>query len=147
VTVRELMAKHPHFGRLSSDDLDSLVAALDVRDFPDGHVFTREGAHTDAVFVVIAGDVEVARDRSGVHHELNHMREGELFGLIALVGHAHRAATCRARGACTVGTWAGPVAHLLFNQCAAIAHAFQLALATQLAKDFRHIEQRVRSAL
>ena len=148
MTARELLAKDAHFGELSADDLDALVAALDVRDYPDGHVFIREGSRGDPVFVVLDGDVEVARDRGGgVHHELNHMRAGDLFGLIALVGDVPRSATCRARGKCTVGTWAGPVAHLLFNQRAAVARSFQLALATQLARDFRQIEKLVRAAL
>jgi CRP-like cAMP-binding protein len=147
VNAAEHLRAMPHFAELGGDDLAALVAALDVRDHPGGHVFIREGSHADPVFVVLAGAVDVVRERGDSSQRLNRMVEGDLFGLIALVDDAPRSATCRAAGPCTIGEWPGSVAKLLFNQRAAIARAFQLALARQLARDFRQIDQQVRARL
>jgi CRP-like cAMP-binding protein len=134
----------PHFSDLSPGELAALAAALDVRDYPDGHVFLREGTRGDQIFVVFSGEVVVSRAHGDHRHELNVLGPASLFGLIALVDDKPRAADCIARGPCRVGAWPKPVVTMLLNQHAPLARAFQLALASQLANDFRRLDRRIR---
>ncbi len=147
MTLEALIRGLPHFDSLASDEIDAVVSALDVRDHPDGHVFIREGERGDTIFLLVEGSVDVSRDRKGTRQQLNRMKAGDLFGLVALVDDSPRSATCRAVGPCKVGALPKSVVSLLFNQRAPIAYAFQLALATQLARDFRQLDARVRDQL
>ncbi len=137
----------PHFDALPEKDVDALAGAFDVRDYPDGSVFIREGDRGDTVFLLVDGTVQVTHDRGKARKELNRMRPGDLFGLVALVDDAPRSASCRALGPCKVGSLPKSVVSLLFNQKAPIAYAFQLALGTQLARDFRQLDRRVRERI
>jgi CRP/FNR family transcriptional regulator, cyclic AMP receptor protein len=147
MTVATFISGLPHFDALERHDVDALVAALDVRDCADGAVFVREGTRGDAIFLLLEGAVQVSRERGRSHQELNRLGPGDLFGLIALVDDEPRSASCRALGPAKVGSWPKSVVTLLINQRAPIAHAFQLALATQLARDFRQLDRRVRTQL
>jgi len=147
VSVEDLLRTLPHFDTLARDEIDALSSALDVRDYPDGHVFVREGDRGDTIFLLVEGNVQVSRDRHGARQELNRMKPGDLFGLVALVDDSPRSATCRAVGKVKVGALPKSVVSILFHQRAPIAYAFQLALATQLARDFRQLDARVRDRM
>jgi CRP/FNR family transcriptional regulator, cyclic AMP receptor protein len=147
VQIEQLLRKNPHFASLSDGDLDALVSALLVSDYDAGHVFVREGARGDDVHLVVAGEVAVTRVRAGGQHELNRMRAGDLFGLVALVDDSPRSATCTAAGHCTVASLPRSALLLLMNQQAELAYAFQHALGAQLARDFRNLSQRIRQQL
>jgi CRP-like cAMP-binding protein len=134
----------PHFSDLAPGELAALAAALDVRDYPDGHVFIREGSRGDQIYVLFSGEIVVSRAHGDHRHELNLLGPSSLFGLIALVDEKPRSADCVARGPCRVGAWPKPVVTMLLNQRAPLARAFQLALATQLAQDFRKLDRRIR---
>lgn len=136
-----ILRRIPAFADLERSLLQALASALVIDDYPDGHVFIRRGERGGAVFLVVEGEVDVL----GAHdHPINRMRSGDLFGLVSLVDHASRSATCRARGPCRVGSLPSTAVALLFHQAAPIACAFQKALGSQLARDFRQLDQRLR---
>lgn len=145
MSVEAAIRAVPSFSALAPQEIEALVAAVDVRDHADGEVFLRDGAGGDAVYLLLEGTVKVSRDHGAT--ELNQMGPGELFGLVALVDDAPRSATCSALGPCKVGAWPTSVVRLLFNQRSAIAYAFQQALGAQLARDLRQLDQRVRKQL
>ena len=138
---------HPSFTTLSADDVQALAGAMLVRSFPGGHVLVREGDRADDVHFVVEGRVSVTRTRGGATHALNAMGAGDLFGLVAIVDDAPRSATCTTDGACTVASIPRSALSLLMNQQAGIAYAFQHALVTQLARDFRNLDARIRAKL
>jgi CRP/FNR family transcriptional regulator, cyclic AMP receptor protein len=145
--VVDLLAKVPHFTALSRADREALAAALVIDDYPDGHVFIRQGEKRDGIFFVVEGEVAVTARKADGEQELNRMRAGDLFGLVARMDSAPRSATCRAAGPVRVGELPGTVASMLFNRTAPIAYAFQKALAMQLARDFRNLDRQLRSML
>ena len=69
------------------------------------------------------------------------LKSGALFGLISLIDHGTRAATCKAQGPATVGTRPRAAFDLLCNANATLAQHFQFAIARQLAKDMRIYNQ------
>jgi CRP-like cAMP-binding protein len=143
VELDAVLAANPHFARLSAPDREALARALRIDEHPDGHVFVREGERGGAIYLVLDGEVLVCRERGERRHELNRMRPGELFGLVALVAKEPRSASCIAAGPCRVASIPDAAAQLLFHQSAPIACAFQKALAAQLARDFRHVHNRL----
>jgi len=145
--LAEILKAAPHFASLSAEDLEAVASAITVEEYPDKHAFIRQGDRGTAVFVVVEGKVAVSAAHLGATHELGVLGPGELFGLIALVDSEPRSATCSAVGKCRVGSLASAAAALLFNQRAPVACTFQMALALQIAKDFRRLERALRDHL
>jgi CRP-like cAMP-binding protein len=144
MTLVALLQKNPCFARLGADHLDALATAFLVSEHPDGHVIARQGERGGEIFLVVEGEVEVSRVHDHARRELAVLGAGELFGLVSLVDHEPRTATCAARGPVTIATLQAGAATLLFHALAPIACAFQQALAMQLAHDFRRIDARLR---
>jgi CRP/FNR family cyclic AMP-dependent transcriptional regulator len=120
-------------------ETETLARALTTATYPDGHVFVREGKKGDACYLILDGDVSVTRTATegrGIEH-VRTMGPGELFGLIALVDHGKRAATCTAVGEVTAASLPLNAFDMLFRSNAPIAHHFQYVIARQLARDLR----------
>jgi CRP-like cAMP-binding protein len=147
VDLRVFLRALAPFSALEAADLSALADALRVESHSAGHVFMREGDRADTVFLVISGDVSVGRERDGGWEDLNRLKAGDLFGLVALVDAGPRSATCRAATNATVGSMPRNVFSLLFNAHAPIALAFQQALCAQLARDFRGLDRQIQQAL
>jgi CRP/FNR family cyclic AMP-dependent transcriptional regulator len=142
-----LLSSLPIFAELSPNQLEDLAHALTSTAFPDGHLFVREGARGDAVFLIESGTVAVTRERDGLIGELNRLGPGALFGLLALVDDEPRSATCRAVGPVRAGVLSAASFRRLLQENAPTAYALQRALAVQLASDFRGIDRRLREIL
>jgi len=114
-----------------------------VERYPDGHVFIKEGKRGDAVYLIIKGQVEVTR----LNHQtrnIDHLRtlsDGEWFGLIALIDHGTRTATCTAQGEVMAASLPVTAFDLLYQSDAPIAHHFQYLIARQLAHDMRALNR------
>lgn len=135
----EFLLASPMFDGFSPDELESLSRAMRVERYTDGHVFMKEGQRGDALFLILDGKVSVTRlnrrDREIEH--LHTMTQGELFGLIALIDHGKRSATCTAAGEVTAASLPVNAFELLYDSNAPIAHHFQHLIARQLAHDLR----------
>ena len=86
----ELLQKTPLFRRLSFDETNRLAGIMETHDVPAGKTVIEENALGDALWIVLKGEVSVARDgnRDGKHSEneiLGALGPGELFGEMALV--------------------------------------------------------------
>jgi len=127
------------FNTFSASEIDIIARAMSTSYYPDGHVFMKEGKRGDAFYLILDGKVEVTRkSRTGERTEhLHTLGEGELFGLIALIDHGKRAATCTAVGEVMAATLPVTAFELLFQSNAPIAHHFQYVIARQLAHDLR----------
>ena len=137
--INEFLLSNPIFNGFSQAELDLLAKALMVERYPNGHVFMKEGQRGDALYLVLDGKISVTRlnrhDRTVEH--LRTMTKGELFGLIALIDHGKRTATCAADGEVTAASLPVSAFKLLYHSNASIAHHFQNLVARQLARDLR----------
>ena len=64
----------------------------DTEDVEEGHVVFRQGDPPDLMYVVLAGEVEITVD----DEVIDRLREGDVFGEMALVDDFARSATARA---------------------------------------------------
>jgi CRP-like cAMP-binding protein len=142
-----VLRQNPYLGALSDADRTALAAALVPESYEDGEVVIYEGARADGLFVILSGELEVVSDEPGDVVELNRLGEGALVGLLALLDSSRRAASCVAVGPVRVGHLPLSAYNMLQGRHNRIAHAFQRALARQLADDFRSSSAKVRRAL
>ena len=139
MSVSEFLLANPLFDSFSRPEIDILEKAMSTSRYPDGHVFVKEGQKGDACYLVLEGEVTVTRE-SKVERGVEQVRTlgpGEMFGLIALIDHGKRAATCKAVGEVTAASLPPAAFDLLFQSDAPIAHHFQYVIARQLARDLR----------
>ena len=143
LTLQALLAGHPAFGRLPAEDREHLEKACVVQDLRDGHVLIREGESRDALYFLLEGQVavKVQKPREATFATERLMGPGEILGLIAIVDRGPRSATCTARGPVKVATLGLEAVSLLTNTRAPISCAFQYALASQLARDARQLNE------
>lgn len=139
MNITEFLVSNPLFNSFSQPELNTLAQALMVDRYPDGHVFMKEGQRGDALFLILDGRVSATRlnrhDRTIEH--LHTMMQGELFGLIALIDHGKRTATCTAVGEVIAASLPVSAFELLYDSNVPIAHHFQYLVARQLAHDLR----------
>jgi CRP-like cAMP-binding protein len=137
--IFEQLQVSPEFAEFSLDELIALSKAIVVKNYPDGYEFIREGEKGDTLFFLVDGVVLVTRysHHPGSAEYVEKLSNGALFGLISLIDHGSRAATCKAEGEVTVGTLPRNAFDLLCNANATLAQHFQFAIARQLAKDMR----------
>ena len=66
--------------------------------FEDGETIIRQGDDGDCMYVVQAGEAEVVVQGSGGEVRLSTLKEGDVFGEMALFTRSKRSATIRALG-------------------------------------------------
>lgn len=95
-----LLARIPLFSDLPPEELDRLMAALDVVDIKSGDILFREGDIGEHLYIMVSGELEITMG-SGTGNEmvLNVLKEGEYFGEMGLImPGGRRTAGARARG-------------------------------------------------
>jgi CRP-like cAMP-binding protein len=83
------MAQAPLFRALAADQRRALAALADVRWVEPDERIVAEGARPEALFVIVSGEVEIARrvDGDTERHALRRLGAGETFGELALLEH------------------------------------------------------------
>ena len=132
--LETLLGRSPILAALDKADITALADAFLEGTHRAGHVFIHEGGRGDDVFLVLKGEVAVLRHGA----EINRLRPGALFGLMALVDAGMRSATCRAVDECRVARLSRAQTVELQARSPALELAFQRAVVKQLATDFRH---------
>ena len=95
-----LLARIPLFSDLPPEELDRLMAALEVVNLKPGDILFREGDVPEHLFIIVSGELEINMG-SGTDNEivLNVLKEGEYFGEMGLImPGGRRTAGARARG-------------------------------------------------
>ena len=95
-----LLARISLFSDLPPEELDRLMAALEVVNLKSGDILFREGDIPGHLYVIVSGELEINMG-SGTDNELilNVLKEGEYFGEMALImPGGRRTAGARARG-------------------------------------------------
>lgn len=137
------------FSEFSAEELLIFLAALTVKQYPDGYCFIKEGYRGDTLFILIEGSVNVSRQigENGKSGYVKHLNPGALFGLVSLIDYGKRAASCDAIGAVTVGSLPRSAFDLLCNNNATLGQKFQFLIAKQLANDTRVYNQALNGML
>jgi len=105
-----LLSKIPLFADLPNEELDQILAALDVTELADKEILFREGEVGEHFYIVTKGTLEVLMGAGQLEElQLNLLYEGEHFGEMSLImPGGHRTATVRARGSCTLLSMSRP---------------------------------------
>ena len=91
----DALAKAPLFRNLSRSDLVALAKVTEDLEFDEGKVLAREGEIGHEFFVIVDGEVEVAKGGATVRN----LGPGDFFGEIALIWDSpRRTATVTAAG-------------------------------------------------
>jgi CRP/FNR family cyclic AMP-dependent transcriptional regulator len=92
-----LLARVPLFAGMSEEDLSELAAVAVPRRFEPGETVFREGDQGETAYVIRSGKVRVTRNHSdGRTITLVELRQGQIFGELAMLDHETRSATVEA---------------------------------------------------
>ena len=82
-----LLRMVPLFGNVDSDSLRKISELTYAVTLQQGEYLVREGAVSDALYLLSRGVIRFVRTEHGVRHELGSLMAGEFFGERALLGH------------------------------------------------------------
>lgn len=95
--ARELLLRLPMFAGLSETEIQHFLDRAYEVDIEPGATLFREGDPPDAVYIIVAGELEVVRDEANRTVLLDLRSSGEVIGEMAPLYDEPRAATIRAR--------------------------------------------------
>ncbi len=149
MNLSEFLISCPLFSDFPSSELDLLEKAMMVRRYPSGYEFIKEGQRGDAMYLILQGEVSVTRlnKKTRSVERIQTMKPGDMFGLLSLIDHSKRSATCTAIGKITAASLPSSAFELLYQANAPIAHHFQWCMARQLARDLRAFDEALLQAI
>ena len=59
----EFLNRVPSFSDFTQDEIHLLDQSMATSEFPEGHVFIKEGKKSDGLYLIIEGEVVVSRER------------------------------------------------------------------------------------
>jgi len=96
--VRALRKNYTFFSTFEDEEIVEIFKLASREDHADGEVIFSEGAPGNKMYVIIDGQVKIAQKGAGGEHEIGVLREGELFGEMAVIDNSPRSATAKAIG-------------------------------------------------
>lgn len=95
-----LLRRHPQLAEVNEDVITALGWAFTAQPMEEGEILFLEGEEGQAAFVIASGTVEVLRAAQGGRAEvLATLKEGDYFGINALIQLSTRTASCVAGSA------------------------------------------------
>lgn len=99
VMTTNLLARIPFFTNLPADELDRIMAELDVVNLKPREILFQEGESGERMYVVVSGELEILKAPDSEDELiLNRIQAGEYIGEMSLVTGAPRTASVRANG-------------------------------------------------
>jgi CRP-like cAMP-binding protein len=100
---RTLLLQNILFCKLSSQELDNILALSAEFSYTKGQIIFQKGDAGDSLLAVLMGEVSItANSEEGKEIILNTIPQGEMFGEIACIDGSERSATATATGNCTL---------------------------------------------
>lgn len=146
--LRKYLHTLPGFDHMSEREVDHIAVAMQVDDYPDGHVFVYQDKLAKELFLVLEGKVSVCRyGRTGKYCCLKTLGPGDFFGLLSLTEGTPSEASCIAAGPVRVAHMPFSAFILLYQPDSEIGCHFQFVIASQLAHDLRDRHRALRDLL
>lgn len=139
----------PLFNEMSNEELKVLEKAMVIKDYPDNHPFVYEEKNSDKFYIILEGEVDITHEKgteSGIQR-ISTMGPGSLIGLHSLIGHYRPLVSCHATGKVKVAYLPGTAFNLLYNFDTQLPHHFQMAVARQLAVDYRNVVAKLKEMM
>src|SRR6188768_1880428 len=136
------LAAIPFFGGLDPDALERLTASMRTRRFRRGEVIFHIGDPGDALFVITSGEVKISLpSETGDEAILATLREGDVFGELALLDGAPRSASATAIGATETVVLPRDRFRELIATEAGVRDALLASIAGELRRLTTHVEE------
>jgi serine/threonine-protein kinase len=90
------------FAGFSDPELVRLLKICRSKNLNSGELVFPEGAKGDALYVVVAGAVDIKKNIGGEHKTLVSMNPGDCFGEMAIIDDSPRMADAVANGKCSL---------------------------------------------
>lgn len=132
-TLRQL----PLFAALTRPELHVVDGLLNERSFLQGEIIFDEGEAGQTLYVVISGRVLICRQGEPEAGKFAELEAGTVFGELALLDHAPRAAQARAVEDCVLVSLSRGDFESLLDTHSTIASKIALQLARQLGRQLR----------
>jgi len=131
--VRQL----PLFATLSRRELRVVGSLLHERRYLKGEIIFDAGEHGEALYVIVAGRVLICRQGQPDAGRIAELDAGVVFGELALLDNAPRAAQARAAEDCVLASLSRTDFESLLDTHAVAASKIALQLARQLGRQLR----------
>jgi len=92
--------KIPMFADLDMEHLLLLKEISQEREYKPGDYIIKEGEYGNDAYVIVSGEVEIAKNIKGEEKVLNVLEKSDYFGEMAIIEEDHRSASCRAKTDC-----------------------------------------------
>jgi CRP/FNR family cyclic AMP-dependent transcriptional regulator len=136
------LAAIPFFGGLEADALERLTASMRTRRFRRGEVIFHIGDPGDALFVITSGEVKISLpSETGDEAILATLREGDVFGELALLDGAPRSASATALSQTETVVLPRDRFRELIATEAGVRDALLASIAGELRRLTRHVEE------
>ena len=122
---------------ISDEDEARLLSSARHRRCADVDVIVREGAPSDALFVLRAGEARVERNHETFSIEVSRLRAGELFGEMGFVEAIEASASVVADGVCDVDVIEAAHVHAMTAADPTFAAGFYRSIADLLSRRLR----------
>jgi len=132
-TLRQLSL----FATLSRSELRVVDGLLNERGYLKGEIIFDEGEEGQTVYVIISGRVLICRQGEPETGKITEIDAGVVFGELALLDDAPRAAQARAADDCVLASLSRGDFESLLDTHAVIASKISLQLARQLGRQLR----------
>ncbi len=101
MTTESILKEVPMFSLLPTESLNELVKTGQTLSFEAGQVVCKEGDESDAMYVVLVGQIRVFKtDEEGNEVDIAALQSGEFFGEMAMFDNQPRSATVDCVTAC-----------------------------------------------
>jgi cAMP-dependent protein kinase regulator len=99
--VSSSLVASPLFSDFRPDELIALIRGLELHTFEPGEIIVSQGEPGESLFILTGGTARAyVRDAAGRNRQVREMREGDLFGEIAVMSGMPRTATITAAARC-----------------------------------------------
>lgn len=125
------------FATLSRRELRVVDSLLHERRYLEGEIIFDAGEHGQALYVIVAGRVVICRQGQPDTGRIAELDAGVVFGELALLDNAPRAAQARAAEDCVLASLSRTDFESLLDTHAVAASKIALQLARQLGRQLR----------